>query len=85
MAKTNTKTHYTTPGSNNLRIPSRQEFQRYRQNDISQSDFCTQRAGDAGRQASKVASAIRWTIVNSKNLRNDLTLNTGKKEDKKYA
>ena len=38
---TETQSHYTTPGNNNLKIPSREEFHRYASDTLSEADFCT--------------------------------------------
>lgn len=54
--------HYTTPGSHNLRIPSREEFQHFCSNLLNEKDFST--VYPAGYQAARVKNALDWTIRN---------------------
>lgn len=61
---TEIQSHYTTPGSHNLKTPSRDEFHRYASDLLSETDFCTDYP--AGYIAGKIASSLRWTINNSK-------------------
>ena len=61
---TETQSHYATPGSHNLKTPSRDEFHRYASDLLSETDFCTDY--HAGYIAGKIGSALRWTINNSK-------------------
>ncbi len=59
---TELKTHYKTPGSDNLKIPSREEFHRYKQNNLTLSDFDTDHRSQDGVQAAKVGQSIKWTL-----------------------
>lgn len=61
---TETRSHYTTPGSHNLKTPSREEFYRYASDILSEADFCTDYP--TGYTVNKIASSLRWTINNSK-------------------
>lgn len=61
---TETQSHYATPGSHNLKTPSRDEFHRYASDLLLETDFCTDYP--AGYIAGKIASSLRWTINNSK-------------------
>lgn len=61
---TETRSHYTTPGSHNLKTPSREEFHRYASDLLSEVDFCTDYP--TGYTVSKIASSLRWTLNNSK-------------------
>ena len=61
---TETQSHYMTPGSHNLKIPSREEFHRYASDILSEADFCTDYP--TGYTVSKIASSLRWTLSNSK-------------------
>lgn len=62
---TETHTHYTTPGSHNLKTPSREEFHRYASNLLSVSDFCTDYPTEY--TVNKISSSLRWTKINSLN------------------
>lgn len=59
---TNNRNYYTSSNYANT-IPTREEFHRYAENTISDSDFNTDHTN--GFQIEKVASAIRWTVKNS--------------------
>lgn len=62
MTKTET-TNYTTPGNHNLHIPSKEYFSRFASNRLTNTDFCTDCAGNA---VEKTETAIRWTYSNEK-------------------
>lgn len=61
---TETQSHYTTPGNHNMRIPSRENFNRYAVEILSEHDFCTEYP--TGHAVDKVASSLRWTLNNHK-------------------
>lgn len=56
---TEIQSHYTVPGSHNLRIPSREEFHRYATEKLVASDFCTEAPN--GYLINKIAGSIKWT------------------------
>ena len=62
---TETQSHYTTPGSHNLKTPSREEFHRYASDTLSEADFCTDYPTEY--TVNKIASSLRWTKINSLN------------------
>ena len=57
---------YTTPGSHNAPIPSREEFHRYTSEYLYLEDFCTDYPPEYGTHAQRIARAINWTIKNAK-------------------
>ena len=61
---TEIQSHYITPGSHNLKTPSREEFHRYAVDILSDADFCTDYP--TGYTISKIASSLRWTKNNSR-------------------
>lgn len=55
------KSTYVTPGSNNLHIPSRNEFHKYLIDNITISDFSTGGCAVGGMKIKKIAKAINWS------------------------
>lgn len=48
---------------NTLHIPSTEEFHRYAQNLLNETDFCTYYP--SGEEARKISSSLRWTERNA--------------------
>lgn len=57
--------HYIPPGSNNLKIPTREEFHRYTSNYITDGDFLLYYPPDPGLQIAKIVNALSWTKRNN--------------------
>lgn len=65
---TNNRNYYTSSNYANT-IPSREEFNRYASNLLSEGDFCTNYP--SGYQVNRVAESISWTLSNEKKRNNN--------------
>lgn len=51
--------HYTTPGSHNLKIPSRDEFHRFAMNKLTQADFMDDKP--TGFVIDRISQSTHWS------------------------
>ena len=59
---TETHSHYITPGSHNLKVPSKDEFHRQAMEKLSIADFCTDYFPNPGYKTWKIERSLRWTL-----------------------
>ena len=58
---TETQTHYITPGSYNLKIPSRNDFHHFASDILSEASFVTDHPN--GHVIENIAASLRWTLA----------------------